>query len=432
MTSMNDELDRICDGGNGQPTEAGDTGNRQTPKWDGPTLPLPVPASQLTGGEAVPWLWEGYLAKGYTTLFSGIWKGGKSTMLAHLLKAMGEGGELGGAVAKGRALIVSEEGQGLWSGRRDDLGIGDHCEFICRPFKGRPGDRGWLSFVDHLARLVAERRFGLVVFDTLPSMWCVQDENDAAKVLSALTPLNAITEAGAAVLLVHHPRKGDGGEGMAARGSGALPGFADVILELRRFAPGERADRRRTLTAYSRFDDTPADAVVELTDDGYRSVGSRADARQTDRLAALADMLPTEGPGATVQELRAAWPDGGIPKPGQRTVALDLKAGAVEGRWKASGTGRKGDPLRYSIRAAIESEPARNEYEAPIAPESGQDAIRAGSLPYGARNESDTESPPDPKPGRREPDRDANGETAMGRAARWRREAAEKIQVESP
>ncbi len=54
--------------------------------------------------------------------------------------------------------------------------------------------------------------------------------------MDALTPLSQIMEAGAGVLLVHYPRKGDVGEGQASRGSSALPGFVDTIFELRRFS----------------------------------------------------------------------------------------------------------------------------------------------------------------------------------------------------
>lgn len=410
--SLLQQYDKIVEGprSNHQTAWAGVDEKRQEEKYSVPTWPEPVPASRLQGGESVPWLWHGYLAKGYSTLFSGVWKGGKSTMLAHLLQAMGDGGELGGAVEAGRVLIVSEEGAGLWATRRDALGLGDHCEFLCRPFKGRPRYGAWLDFVDHLARLVVERRFDAVVFDTWSAMSPCPDENDAAQMLTALTPLNRITEAGAAVLLIHHPRKSDGAEGMASRGSGALTGFVDCIMELRRFAPGERQDRRRTLTAYSRFDETPAEAVVELTEHGYLTVGSKAEARKADRLATLADMLPTEGPGFTVQESLDAWPQVAIPKPGVKTMRADLAEGARAGLWLQSGAGTKGDPHRYQANSVPVPPPrpeaCRNRIIAPERPESTVDSIPARSTPIGRKGiESGGNSS---KPGHREPDRDEN------------------------
>lgn len=320
--------------------------------------PVPVPASALGGGDAMTFQWAGYLALGFVLLLSGLWKGGKSTLIGHLLRAMGDGGNIAGDVKPGRALIVSEESGGLWARRRDDLGLGDHCEFLCRPFKTRPARREWESFVAYLAELVSERRFNIVVVDTIAGLLPIDNENDAAQVQTALLPLHRITEAGAAVLLVHHPKKGDAGEGQAARGSGALPGFVDVILELRRYAPAERDDRRRTLTAYSRFDETPPEVVIELGDDGYRLVGGKADAKRADRMDAIGELLPGTAPGLTAEEILNAWPDGnGVPKPGLRTARADLKHGADSGRWTVTGHGSKGDPLRYWVCDSIPASP---------------------------------------------------------------------------
>lgn len=197
-------------------------------KLDGSaSFPDPVPASQLAaGGAAADWVWQGYLARGSVTLLTSLWKAGKSTLLAHLVRAMGRGDELAGlSVAAGKVLVVSEESAALWAGRRDKLGISDHALFQVRPFLGRPDPATWLAFVLHLAGLVRQHGLALVCFDTLAALWSCDDENDAVRVLAAVTPLHLLTAAGAAVLLAHHPRKGDAGEGQASRGSGALPGF---------------------------------------------------------------------------------------------------------------------------------------------------------------------------------------------------------------
>src|SRR5262249_51911703 len=50
----------------------------------------PIPASQLApNGSQVDWIWPGYIAPGAVTLLTALWKSGKSTLLGHLLKAMG-------------------------------------------------------------------------------------------------------------------------------------------------------------------------------------------------------------------------------------------------------------------------------------------------------------------------------------------------------
>ncbi len=339
-------------------------------------FPEPVPLSQLGDGVSITWLWDGYLAVDHITLLTGLWKAGKTTLLSHLLRAFGAGGDLAGAVSEGQILVVSEESRGLWARRRDDLGIGDHVALLCRPFLGRPTGEEWREFVAYLAALVRRDGYTIIVFDTVAVCWPVSDENDASKVIAALQPLHAITELGAGVLLVHHPRKGDAGEGQAARGSGALPGFVDVIIELRRLNPKNREDRRRVLTAYSRFDETTPEVVLELTDDEYRTIGTKADARQSDRLAVISNLLPATEPGFKADEILDAWPDDSVPRPSKRLLQSDLKHGASTSLWIASGEGRKNDPFRYSrsensIRARPLSLDARIESDAETAPLEG-------------------------------------------------------------
>ncbi len=333
--------DRQADNSIRAPTDSKAARNESVPLWQ------PVPLSQLGEGAPIPWLWDGYLAAGFITLLTGLWKGGKTTLVAWLLRLLGDGGELAGAVKPARVLVVSEESAGLWRRRRDGLAIGDHVHLLPRPFNVRPKLSQWEGFALHVAELVRATGYELVVLDTVPSFWPVTNENDASEVIAALTPLRAIADAGAAVLLTHHPRKGDAAEGQASRGSGALPGFVDVILELRRHDAGNREDRRRVLTSFSRFDETPPEVVIELGEDGYRLVGTKADARQTDRLCAIAELLPTDPPGLTGEELILTWPDTGPAKPGKRTLQLDLKAGAQSGRWMQLGSGTRNDPFRY-------------------------------------------------------------------------------------
>ncbi len=162
-------------------------------------------------------------------------------------------------------------------------------------------------------------------------------------------------------ILVHHPRKSEGDQGQASRGSGALPGFVDIIVELRRFDPQRRDDRRRVLTGLARFDETPAEVVIELTDDGYRLVGTKASASREDRMPVIDDLLPADGSAMTAKEVHASWPDGDVSRPGKRTVEVDLRRGAGADRWQQVGTGRKGDPFRFAQPNTYRA--ARNESE---------------------------------------------------------------------
>ena|GEM_PF-3235753 len=244
-----------------------------------------TPASQLQGEAAVPWWWYGYAAPGVITLLVGLWKAGKTTLLSHLLAATHRGGIVAGEVLPINVLVVSEESQGKWIQRRDQLGIGDNVYFLPgSPFGNvRPSQDQWEQFTQAVAQTVQRQRLHAVIIDPWQSFSPCQDENNSMEMMAALLPLRNITEAGASVLLVHHPGKAETSEGRASRGSGALPGFVDVILELRRYAPNDLEDTRRVLAGLSRFDETPREVVLELTADGYRTLGSKSEVKAQDQ-----------------------------------------------------------------------------------------------------------------------------------------------------
>lgn len=305
----------------------------------------PAPLGEVVGPDRVEWVWEGLLARGLVTDLYGLWKVGKTTLLGCILRELTRGGELlGHPVAPCRALVVSEESAAKWARRCRELGIppGSH-DLIARPFKRRPSSDQWDQFLDYLARLVRERGYGLVIFDALPHLWPVVRENDAAEVLQAVRPVVGLLEAGAAVLFVRHPRKSDGEEATAGRGSGALSAFADVIVEIRRYRPEDRDDRRRVFTVYSR--EEPFELVGGFTGTTYTALGRPGEVRQEDRLATLLDLLPTEPPGLTVQEVLATWP--GDLRPSERTILGYLQHLLARGWVARSGKGARGDPFRW-------------------------------------------------------------------------------------
>jgi hypothetical protein len=327
----------------------------------------PTPITAIGPSRPPDWVWEGYMARGYITLLTGLWKGGKSTLLAHLIRDLCRSSGLAEGLPQIKVLVVSEESPSIWTKRRDELALTEQLHLVCRPFKGRATADDWQELIRLIEASVKAEDYGLVILDTLAALWPVMDENNATDVLTALMPLVQITSARAALLLVHHPRKGDATEGQATRGSGALPGFVDVILELRRYAAQDPGDTRRVLTAYSRFDETPAETVLDLTGEGYVVLGDRASTKEAARRAAALELLPPEGPGKTPDEIHDEWPTG--PKPGKRTVEKDLAALFAAGRCGRSGSGHKGDAFRYwkgsecvsrthsSLRARNESEP---------------------------------------------------------------------------
>ena len=148
---------------------------------------------------------------------------------------------------------MTEQDEADWRGYCHQLELKDnHHAFLCRPFVGRPNRERWEASIEFLANDAESKGFGLVIFDSLPNLWGVNDENDAAQVIAALQPLQAVTKAGAANLAIMHPSKSRQNEGRATRGSGAIGGYADALLEFYRFDPEQPQDRRRILRPFGR------------------------------------------------------------------------------------------------------------------------------------------------------------------------------------
>ena len=84
-----------------------------------------------------------------------------------------------------------------------------------------------------------------VVIDPLAVFLPGNCENLAGVMTECLLPLRELTDRGVAVLLLHHPRKGKTRAGQAARGSGALASYVDILIEMHWYASPESDDRRR-------------------------------------------------------------------------------------------------------------------------------------------------------------------------------------------
>ena len=136
-------------------------------------------------------------------------------------------------------------------------------------------------------------------------------------------------------------RGGNHGEG--ARGSSAFGGFPDALLQLRRFRE-EPGETRRKLSYVGRFDTTAPDVVIELTDDGYRLLGSAATVRADALIQQVENALPPDGSPRTLEQIRELT---GIGRDRLRDLLHD---GAEHGHFVRTGSGRKCDPYRFGRR----------------------------------------------------------------------------------
>lgn len=329
-----------------------------------PILFEPCPAADQRA--LIPWLWHGLLAPGKLTLFTSLWKSGKTTLLAHLLArrvpvadSAQPGGQaqpdrdfLGLAVKPGVTLIVSEEPPDLWPERKRQHRLGAETGVLTRPFgAGRPTYADLEQLSGRILALQQERGLDLVVFDSLAMFLPGRNENSAGVMVSSLAPFIALAEAGLAVALLHHPSKGEPPLGQAARGSGALLASVDIFLEMRH-PGGHPFTRRRKLSAWSRYEDTPRELLIELNADGsrYDVLGDAGDDFHAN-WETIALVLRAAAAPLTRSELRRAWLPGLRP-PHQATLWRWLDRGVELGLACRTGKGTKVEPYRYGLPRA--------------------------------------------------------------------------------
>ena len=195
-------------------------------------------------------------------------------------------------------------------------------------------------------------RIDVIVVDTFDKWAGLRgdDENKSGPVLQALEPLMQASGDGLAVLVVSHQRKAAGDHGEAVRGSNALTGTVDVIVEVERVADVAHA---RAVYGTSRFAGTPEELAVELTDDGYVDRGNVDALRarlDTDRvLDALSD---TDWVTAEEVAELTEMPKG--------TVHKRLGDLHTENRIERDGQGRRNSPYRWK-RLSSQPHPLRDE-----------------------------------------------------------------------
>jgi len=270
---------------------------------------VPKLISQLTSDKAhVDWIWEGYLAKGHLTFFSALWKVGKSTLLAHLLKNISSGEDFAGQkVSHVKTLILSEESEAIWARRREDLGLKGEIYVHCRPVKTKLTYNQWLSFIKTNVSFCEDKGVELLIIDTISTFWPVRDEGNNPELDEAIIPLNAFLDKNISVMLIHHFRKSGGTEGTATRGGGGLGSRADILLEFTRLDAENINSTQRVLRSYSRFDETPVELVIELVDGEYIARGTRAEVSKEAKIQKVLSTLSESKQRMTITELVDAW-----------------------------------------------------------------------------------------------------------------------------
>ena len=169
-------------------------------------------------------------------------------------------------------------------------------------------------------------------------------------------PLARLTAEGMAVLVMHHPKQGDTLVGQAARGSGALSGYVDIIVEMTCYSPGAFEDRRRKLRCFSRYEETPRRLLIEWTPDGtdYLAHGEWGDEEFDDTWRGVRAVLEEAPHMLTRAEILDRWPADEGRRPNDVTLWKWLDRAVAEGRACKDGSGKRSDPFRYWLPGQLE------------------------------------------------------------------------------
>ena len=217
-------------------------------------------------------------------------------------------------------------------------------DFVVLYFKDIGGFQ-WSSVAHAAVQECKRRKAKLLVVDTLTQFAGIagDGENNAGDALAAMRPLQQAAAEGISVLVIRHERKSGGTVGDSGRGSSAFGGAVDIVLSLRR-PEGNHKRNVRLLQALSRFGETPEQQLIELADEGYRSLGEPGDvATEQERLDIIAAM-PTEKKNALAIEALCDATDMSRAQLQRRLDEL-----LNDGKIRKTGKGRKGDAFRYFL-----------------------------------------------------------------------------------
>ena len=197
-----------------------------------------VPAIVVVGG-----LLEGQRHQS----FVGTLEVGKTTSLSRLLLAIQAGGEfLGKLIPAGQSLLRHRGTRRLILGRSTPTpGITDATYMLVQPFRCKPSLSDWLAWLAWFGDWLAKNPFDLVVFDTLSSVWPIQER----ELMPAKSRPRQCRFANSS-RTDHWPWFTISRSSMPAMGRGcavavALMGFVDIVSEMRRFGKtGSRCGQR--------------------------------------------------------------------------------------------------------------------------------------------------------------------------------------------
>ncbi len=179
------------------------------------------------------------------TVIAGLPKSGKSTFVVGLSADLGRGlmplpptpsdPRIDAHVAPVKLIWLSEEPGPPIMDKHRGFGLREDTVYYTATLMAERGQTPTdvlLMARAQAKRWVSEGSRVLIAVDSFEVWAGLKDENDAPEVTRAVQHLRGVlATTGAAVIVIHHLRKGGGERGEALRGSGALAGAFDLVIE---------------------------------------------------------------------------------------------------------------------------------------------------------------------------------------------------------
>jgi predicted ATP-dependent serine protease len=309
-------------------------------------------ANEATGEAETEWLVKGYVLEGGIAALSAKVKMGKTTLITHMVKAiLSDKPFLGARTKRTPVVYLTEQPRVSFKIALQRAGLTDETNLRILYFN-QTLRAPWTKIAADAGNECKRIGAKLLIVDTLAQFAGLvgDSENDSGALYEAVRPLQAIGSQGVGILLSCHDRKSGGEVGDATRGSSALTGVVDIILSLRR-PEGNSRKSLRVIQSLSRFDETPEELVIDLTDEGYIALGEKADvALQEAREAILAACPTSEADAQNLKDLCASAD--ATRQTGQR--ALDEFV--LNGKVQKIGNGKRGDPFRYFLTEKVSAQ----------------------------------------------------------------------------
>jgi len=301
------------------------------------------------------WIAYPYVAKGAITEVDGkIKAGGKTTWISHMAACVLEGTPfMGEPTTRTKMLFLTEQQPASFRKVLERAGLTTQEDLYVLPWHEVAGVP-WSEVARQATEKAVELGTGVMMVDTLGQFAGLRGdrENDAGAAQEAMRPLQEAAARGLAVVLTRHERKGGGEVGESGRGSSAFGGAVDIILSIRR-AEGNVRPTVRVIESLSRFEETPDKLVIELTPEGYRSLGNATAFAEKEARRAILEIVPATAENAiTMNDLLGKAEVHDL----KRTAAQEALRGLVEqGKVTRIGAGKKGDAYRYFLSAGTPS-----------------------------------------------------------------------------